>query len=59
MLIQPHMIMKIHKTSLSTGEDFISVMEEKTKSNTSHLQVSSHHDKTVMKKEFGVQCISG
>lgn len=44
-LIQRHVVMKSHETSLNSAEDFISVMEGKTKSIA--RQVSSHHDKIV------------
>ena len=46
-LIQRHTTMKSHENSMSTAEDFINVMEGKTKS--IKRQVSSHHDKTVTK----------
>ena len=46
-LIQRHTTMKSHKNALSTAEDFINVMEGKTKSIT--RQVISHHDRMVTK----------
>lgn len=44
-LIQRHITMKSHETSLSAADDFLDVMEGKTKSVT--RQISSHYDKIV------------
>ena len=46
-LIQRHTTMKSHENSMSTAEDFVNVMDGKTKS--IKRQVSIHHDKTVTK----------
>ncbi|CAC5408772.1 unnamed protein product [Mytilus coruscus] len=47
-LIQRHITMKSHETSLSAADDFLNVIEGKTKSVT--RQISSHYDKIVTRK---------